>query len=514
MTQKSTNLQLTQLSVTSSNPQTVQARPPPTRLARNYVAVERRDLDFSQYPNNIDSLVPKIHDVQYSQGILRNEKNFSFGTTCEIFQFAYGQGTLLQGVDDKGVQEFLFEATKRARTLPVEPETHVIFCSLVKPGTIGPNFRLQSSLSLHTTKSLLDYYHVSPQFLPFLLGEPNYGAPGSFSTYDANGYIKSIEFFCQHPRWNIHENQQPWSVYMSYDLPTKRVFYFVVTGVDCPKNALVKDRLFQSFCRGEDNNAAKRSFADPFFIHTLISHESLNDLKPVMTVLRTHLYDQLDEVDAYAKQPSDRRKLEKLTTELHMVSQDADSLLASSDMAIMVSDRMLESHQLIQQLLFAQFKYDEYHKTADALAYLRHSAQTHKRWLTSYKNRKDIAMNLVFNLVTQQDAYTNILIAQEAKRDGSSMKIIAALTTFFLPATFVATIFGMAFFDYQDGVFSVAPNTWIYAAATAPLMLVTILVWYMWDKISEGRHMKKLPFMRRGSVTNDIEALKGKMLQL
>lgn len=237
---------------------------------------------------------------------------------------------------------------------------------------------------------------------------------------------------------------------MSYDLPTKRVFYLVVTGVNCSKNALVKDRLFQSFCRSEDNNITRRPFADPFFIRALITHESLNDLKPVMTALRTHLYDQLDEVDAYAKKPSDRRKLEKFTTELHMVSQDADSLLASSNTAIMVSDRMLEAYQVIQPLLFAQFKYDEYHKTADALAYLRHSAQTHKRWLTSYKNRKDIVMNLVFNLVTQQDAYTNILIAQEAKRDGPSMKIIAALTTFFLPASFVATIFGVAFFNYQD----------------------------------------------------------------
>ncbi|KAK6511787.1 hypothetical protein TWF481_000693 [Arthrobotrys musiformis] len=511
MTQKSANLQL---SVTPSDSQAPQARPPPTRLARNYVAVERRDLDFSQYPNNVESLVPKLHDVQYSQGILRNEKNFSFRTTCEIFQFSCGQGTLLHEVDDRGVEEFLLETTKRANTRPGEPETHIIFCSLIKPDTIGPNFRLQSSLSLHTARKLLDHYHISPQFLPFLLGEPNYGAPGSFSSYDYNGYITRTEFFCQHPRWNIHENQQPWSVYMSYDVPAQRVFYLVVTGVNCPKNALVKDRLFQSFCRSEDNNLAQRSFGDPFFIHTLISHESLNDLKPVMTVLRTHLYDQLDEVDAYAKKPSDRRKLEKLTTKLHMVSQDADSLLASSDMAIMVSDRMLEAHQVLQPLLFAQFKYDEYHKTADSLAYLRHSAQTHKRWLTSYKNRKDIAMNLVFNLVTQQDAYTNILIAQEAKRDGSSMKIIAALTTFFLPATFVATIFGMAFFDFEGGVFSVASNTWIYAAVTAPLMVVTIMVWYMWDKISEGRHVKKLPFMRRRSVTSDIEELKGKTLQL
>ncbi|EPS40863.1 hypothetical protein H072_5247 [Dactylellina haptotyla CBS 200.50] len=508
MAPKSTTLQLQQQVSVTANEQ----RPPPTRLARHYVAVERQDLDFSLYPSNVESLVPKIHDIQYSQGILRNDRNFSPRTNCEIFKFVHGQGSLVKDVDDIGVDKYLVETTKRSQVKHPEPETHVIFCSLVKPATQGPNFRLQSSLSRYTANNLLDYYHISPQFLPFLLGEPNYGSPGSFSSYDVYGYVQRTEFFCQHPRWNILENQQPWSIYMTFDIQARRTFYLVVTGVNCSKTALVKDRLFQTFCRNEDHNLSRRSFEDPFFIHTLIAHESLNDLKPVMTVLRTNLYDQLDEVDAYAKKPSDRRKLEKLTTELHEISQNADSLLASADMAIMVSDRMLESHQIIQQQLFAFSKYDEYHKTADALSYLRYSAQTHKRWLTSYKNRKDIAMNLVYNLVTQQDAYTNILIAREAKRDGASMKIIAALTTFFLPATFVATIFGMSFFDFQSGVYSVSKNIWIYAAVTLPLMIITILVWWMWDRISDVKHTKKLSFTRRESVTDDIEALKGKVL--
>ncbi|KAF3928202.1 hypothetical protein AA313_de0206485 [Arthrobotrys entomopaga] len=509
MAPKSTGVEFHQVSIASPNTvvaAAVSSRPPPTRLARNYVAVERKDLDFDEYPSNVGSLVPKIHDAQYSQGILRNERNFSARTNCDVFQYVRGQGTLVKDVDDDGIELYLTEATKRTDTRTIEPETCMV--------KIGPNFSLQSSLSLATTKRLLEYYHISPQFLPFLLGEPNYGSPGSFSTYDSYGYLQSTEFFCQHPRWNILEKQQPWSVYMSFDTPTKRTFYLIVNGTNCPKNALVQDRLLQTFCRNEDYTIAKRTFADPFYVHTLIAHESLNDLKPVMTVLRTNLYDQLDEVDAYAKKPSDRRKLEKLTTELHQISQDADSLLASADMAIMVSDRMLESHRSIQPLLFADSKYDEYHKTADALSYLRYSAETHKRWLTSYKNRKDIAMNLVFNLVTQQDAYTNIVIAREAKRDGTSMKIIAALTTFFLPGTFVATIFGMSFFSYQ-GVgegFSVSSNIWVYAAVTVPLMVVTVAVWWAWDRLSDGKHVMRLSFMsvRRRSVTADIEALKGK----
>lgn len=58
-----------------------------------------------------------------------------------------------------------------------------------------------------------------------------------------------------------------------------------------------------------------------------------------------------------------------------------------------------------------------------------------KMWLQNYRDRKDIAMSLVFNLVTQQDAANNIGIAKEMKRDSSSMNGIALLTMVFLPGT-------------------------------------------------------------------------------
>ena len=59
-------------------------------------------------------------------------------------------------------------------------------------------------------------------------------------------------------------------------------------------------------------------------------------------------------------------------------------------------------------------------------------------WLRNYGDRKDIAMNLVFNLVTQQDAANNIEIAKEMKKDSSSMNGIALLTMMFLPGTFTS----------------------------------------------------------------------------
>ena len=61
-----------------------------------------------------------------------------------------------------------------------------------------------------------------------------------------------------------------------------------------------------------------------------------------------------------------------------------------------------------------------------------------KIWFLNYKNRKDSTMALVYNLVTQQDAASNIQLAASMKRDSTSMKAIAALTMAFLPGTFTA----------------------------------------------------------------------------
>lgn len=72
------------------------------------------------------------------------------------------------------------------------------------------------------------------------------------------------------------------------------------------------------------------------------------------------------------------------------------------------------------------------------MAYLVDSMDKQKMWLHSYRVRKDIAMSLVFNLVTQRDAANNFQIARNMQRDGSSMKSIAMLTMFFLPGTFTA----------------------------------------------------------------------------
>ncbi|KAL4915412.1 hypothetical protein BDW62DRAFT_212753 [Aspergillus aurantiobrunneus] len=102
----------------------------------------------------------------------------------------------------------------------------------------------------------------------------------------------------------------------------------------------------------------------------------------------------------------------------------------------------------------------------------------------------------LFNLVTQNDSLLSTSIAQDSreiaaasKRVSSSMKIIAFLTTFFLPAMFVATFFSMPLFDWDTpSIDSVATtHFWVYWALTAPLTLaimVGVVTWPIWHSKS------------------------------
>lgn len=73
-----------------------------------------------------------------------------------------------------------------------------------------------------------------------------------------------------------------------------------------------------------------------------------------------------------------------------------------------------------------------------------------KMWFHNYRDRKDIAMSLVFNLVTQQDAANNISIAKEMKSDSSSMNGIALMTMVFLPGTFTSVSAHVASFSISN----------------------------------------------------------------
>ncbi|KAL7960807.1 hypothetical protein V8C34DRAFT_275779 [Trichoderma compactum] len=73
------------------------------------------------------------------------------------------------------------------------------------------------------------------------------------------------------------------------------------------------------------------------------------------------------------------------------------------------------------------------------------SNMDHANIMSALKERMEAQQTVLFNLIAQADSLINVSLAQDSremavssKQDSSAMKIIALLTTFFLPGTFIA----------------------------------------------------------------------------
>jgi len=89
--------------------------------------------------------------------------------------------------------------------------------------------------------------------------------------------------------------------------------------------------------------------------------------------------------------------LENITKHLHLVSQAADTGIASAQMSMKAAEKMLDAHSKLVMASEEQagpagvFIRD----TGTALKYIRDSFYCQKNWLNTYKARKDTAMNFV-----------------------------------------------------------------------------------------------------------------------
>lgn len=97
-------------------------------------------------------------------------------------------------------------------------------------------------------------------------------------------------------------------------------------------------------------------------------------------------------------------------------------------------------------------------------------------------------------LISRKDQQTSIQIARasesiaaETRADGAAMKTLAVVTVCFLHATSVSSVFSMSFFDWQprDGSF-VGSRFWIYCIVAIVLTLLTVKIWYWWQR-SKGQ---------------------------
>lgn len=177
---------------------------------------------------------------------------------------------------------------------------------------------------------------------------------------------------------------------------------------------------------------------DPFDLAVILSTLSFEASKHHAQRFRRYMWTQINKVDDHLAglEANDRRKLGELTKELQIIPQNADSHLGNADVAIITATAIRKTHARLHEAMGSPARVFE--RASDSITYVIESMQKQKIWFLNYKNRKDSTMALVYNLVTQQDAASNIQLAASMKRDSTSMNAIAALTMVFLPGTFIA----------------------------------------------------------------------------
>ncbi|KAL6858458.1 hypothetical protein J3F83DRAFT_750866 [Trichoderma novae-zelandiae] len=133
------------------------------------------------------------------------------------------------------------------------------------------------------------------------------------------------------------------------------------------------------------------------------------------------------------------------------------------------------------------------------------------------KEGMETQQTVLFNLIAQSDNLINVGLAKDSremavasKQDSSAMKIIALLTTFFLPGTFIASFFAMPLFDWSEPALSQVANRhfWVYWAVTGPLTLTImagVMAWAVWH----NRHVELLQSRARDGVGNHSTGGKG-----
>ncbi|KAL1844977.1 hypothetical protein VTK73DRAFT_1394 [Phialemonium thermophilum] len=147
--------------------------------------------------------------------------------------------------------------------------------------------------------------------------------------------------------------------------------------------------------------------------------------------------------------------------------------------------------------------------------------------------RLTIQRGALYNIIAQKESKLNLemagqqrRLAHASKRDSSSMKTLSLLGAIFLPATYLASLFSMTFFNFGnndnnngsngnngnnggggDNPPIVSPLIWIYFAITIPITLVIVIVWRWWDRRREAKYAEEDVDLEAG-----IEAMEAQIM--
>ncbi|KAJ7856897.1 hypothetical protein B0H13DRAFT_2237760 [Mycena leptocephala] len=329
---------------------------------------------------------------------------------------------------------------------------------------------------------------------------PDYWAPVTRHHFDEQDALESCgplptEHWCQHPRWNLHYQGAPISVYMRFDRRCNTVLYIISYKEDDTVIRALKSILdLSSTAASQSKEKRLRMYLDdPLHLHAMVSMLSFEAMKHHVVRFRRFMWQNINAVEDHqtGSVNTNRQELRKRTTALQTTTANADSLIASAEVAIITVRSIRNAHFKLHEALGSSKRAT--YALGETVQYILESFEKQKMWLVNYQSRNQSSMGLVYNLVTQDDAANNITLAIDMRGDSASMTAIALLTMLFLPATFTATFLGAGIFNparADSSAIEVTNFWWFWLVLTVPLTVLTVASWRVYHRKSVGQLLK------------------------
>ena len=201
-----------------------------------------------------------------------------------------------------------------------------------------------------------------------------------------------------------------------------------------------------------------------------------------------------------------------MTIALHSVFVQSTFIANSCNWAREYLNFLLALETDLQVEITGQRSWPEPQDLKDIILFYKSMLRGQTSNFDTFKSRANLQVNLLYNIINQQDSIQNRwdsrltqLIARSTKQDSTSMTTFTFITALFLPGTFIATLFGMSMFHWQQASDSqlqsqaedsdqsnVSNSFWIFWAITIPLTLFTMLGWYLWFRYANEKWNSEL----------------------
>ncbi|KAF2715238.1 hypothetical protein K504DRAFT_457409 [Pleomassaria siparia CBS 279.74] len=462
------------------------------------------DINVDQYPYAmLDSAQGLFDGVLYHKH-LNKPDNFGKETNVECFSVE-GSHVEWLNLDGPALRTLVKESSNRCNNVSALSTTGtelasgtssrkalVFFIPLLP--TKGASFNYGISLTSSSVDHLYTSLSLNPSFILNMLGRPDYWAPQLRWDQEGSDFL-GFDFYCQHPRWNILHQGAPLSVYSKHDVQRDLTLYIISHNQNDTIVRALRALLTNTTRHRHQEHTANILLESPLDLHAIISNLNFEASKWHVERFRRFQWQVINKVDDHLAglEASDGSKLKELTKKLQIVSQSADSHIANAEVFLCTAKAIQDVARRSSDQAGNRSRVRQ--RTADAIQYAVQSMEKQRRWFKSYKARKDSTMNLVYNLVTQQDALNNLGLAAEMKKDSTSMISIAIVTMVFLPGTFTASVFSAGIFEQDESQgltdFSVTGLMWLWVVITVPITGITMLC-YWWYK---RRIDKKTPVL-------------------